>query len=216
MKYQGVVKTVLLDWVFCLDQNKCSSSMRQWRGPGVPNHAQLQFEANYYKHGKPLRRSRGPQTRVAWAKVEIGTCAEADDLDEVNDESTQSLRHMFWRPDRTKSPFCETPHGFSYSEGRPHVAQGKSTSCCVGLLTMQMLMLAQEGGRIKGGRLTSEALLTHFSAGRRAHLRESHLCSSNRPDHWDNYAINTGNEKKVGHATFHRPQHSHILTGLGM
>lgn len=108
------------------------------------------------------------------------------------------------------------------------VFRGSST-CCTRkvhkllreILTMQMLMLAQEGGRIKGGWWVGEVnirskdpLLTHFSSGRWANLRESHLCSSNRPDHWDNYAINTGNEKKVGHATFHRPRHSHILTGL--
>lgn len=46
----------------------------------------------------------------------------------------------------------------------------------------------------------TDPLLTHFPTAQQAHL-----CSSNRPDHWDNYAINTGNEKKVGHATFHRP-----------
>lgn len=75
-------------------------------------------------------------------------------------------------------------------------------------------MLAQEEGRVKGGE--TGPLLTHFSPSRRAHLRESHLCSSNRPYRWDNHSINTGNEKKVGHAAFHGPKHSHVLTGHGM
>lgn len=81
-------------------------------------------------------------------------------------------------------------------------------------LTVQMSMLAQEGRCIKLGarhqkqKCETWLLLTQFCTG--------HLCSSNRADRWDNYAINNGNEKKVGHATFHRPQHSHILTGLGM
>lgn len=44
----------------------------------------------------------------------------------------------------------------------------------------------------------------------------SPLIKYSRLDHWDNYAINIGSEKKVGHATFRRLWHSHILTGLGM
>lgn len=60
------------------------------------------------------------------------------------------------------------------------------------------------GGGGGGGGL----LLTHFSSVFTSHISAHQI----RPNHWWDYAINTGNEKKVCHAAFHRPKHSHIST----
>lgn len=93
----------------------------------------------------------------------------------------------------------------------------KEKSVCqlfCGTQTMQMLMLAPGEGSIKHRGQHQKIQPCCWPISTKSQW--AHLCSSNRPDHWDIYAINTGNEKKVSHATFQRPQHSHILTGLRM
>lgn len=157
VKYQGVVTTVLLDWVFCFDQNTCSSSMQHWNPPPppVPNHAQLQFEAHYYKHVKPLHRSHEPQTRVAWTKVEIRTRAEADGWGGIS-PSLQTVLEAW----QDKKPFLWDTFLFSqgFSLGSSNCTQkviymlhNESPPVAAWDSIIQMLILAQEGGRIEGG-----------------------------------------------------------------